>query len=286
LYAQINTEILDISARNNYWKPYQCFFRYFQLSQYEKNALKLNEPFLELGGGDGIFTNMMLELGVVGGNIISTDINLSHLKKAKELRNDTYLKLDITALPFKDESVQTIYSNGVLCCLNSKLDSDVELVIQESCRVLKEGGIFIASVATNYFNENLSVYRLLKKLNLKSFADRYIKKFEERLSHHSIFNEEKWIELFEHAGLTVKNIGHFFSPRQGYWYGILTLKIFNLFSVIKLIKLNLIKNLSTNILKFLFKKIYTPQLNNDAGENRSGYIVIFSQKEKQFNIST
>lgn len=276
--SQIKTEILDISARNNFWKPYQFFFRYFQLCQYEKYTHELVEPYLELGSGDGIFTNMMFELGLVSGSVISTDVNIRNLNKGKEIRNGTYLNLDAAHLPLKDESVNTVYSNGVLCCLFSKLHSDIERVIIESYRVLKEGGIFINSVATNYFNENLSVFKLLNKLGLNSIANKYIEKFENRLSHHNVFKEEEWIGMIKDRGFTIKNIGYYFTPWQGYWYGIMTLKLFNVISVIKLIKLRFIKNLCATILKYLFRKIYTDAVNDDFSKERAGYILIIAQK--------
>ena len=273
-----NTDLLNIASQYNYWKPYQFFFRYFQLREYEKCKIELKNPFLELGSGDGTFTRMLFDLKKIKDTVISTDYNHQDLVTAKNNLSGNYARLDVCNLPFKNESVNTVFSNGVLCCLFSKLDKDVESVVKEGYRVLKGNGIFIISVATNYFNENLSTYNLLKKLRLNSIANWYIKKFEARLTHHNVYKIEKWLNILERNGFKIENVGNFFSPKQGFWYGILSLKIFNLYSFVKLIPSDKIKKLSADLLRSLFKNLINSEYNDSGKISKPGYIVIFAKK--------
>ena len=100
--------------------------------------LRAGERVLDLGSGSGM--DAFLAAALVGpcGAVTGVDITPEQLAKAERLRRDDHVAFErarIETLPFDDESVDVVISNGVV-----NLSADKARVFSEAARVLRPGG--------------------------------------------------------------------------------------------------------------------------------------------------
>lgn len=109
------------------------------------------DPLIDLGCGSGIFTQMLADRGF---ECIGVDLSHNLLRRGKQQRADlTFIQADVEALPFADNSVETI----VLSCLIHHLP-DPRQCARELHRVLKPNGRFVA-FDPNRLNPFMYLYR-------------------------------------------------------------------------------------------------------------------------------
>ncbi len=101
------------------------------------------ERVLEVGGGMGTDLSQFARYGAL---VTDLDLSLGHLSLARKnfsLRglNGSFLHADAETFPFRDESFDVVYSNGVIHHTPNTSD-----VVQEIYRVLKPGGKAIVMV--------------------------------------------------------------------------------------------------------------------------------------------
>lgn len=110
-----------------------------------------DKPLIDLGCGSGIFTQMLSERGF---ECIGVDLSHSLLRRGKQHQPQLdFIQADVEALPFADNSLDTI----VLSCLIHHLP-DPSRCIQELHRVLKPQGRFVA-FDPNRLNPFMYLYR-------------------------------------------------------------------------------------------------------------------------------
>lgn len=111
----------------------------------------LSSPLIDLGCGSGIFTQMLAARGY---ECIGVDLSHNLLHRGKQQRPDLmFIQADVEALPFADNSVDTI----VLSCLVHHLP-DPSNCAKELQRVLKPNGRFVA-FDPNRLNPFMYLYR-------------------------------------------------------------------------------------------------------------------------------
>ena len=171
--------MLEMATKTYYWKPMHAFFRSIELDLYHDSDVDFENPVLDLGCGDGRVIHILKETGLVKKPPYGIDISYSLLKKAK-LRNEylSIIQADANYLPFKDESFASIICNGVL----GSIPEGFEQPLKEANRILKKGGIFVATVPTDKFIDVLIIPKLLERLSHK-LSVRYIKKLNNRVLH-------------------------------------------------------------------------------------------------------
>lgn len=110
-----------------------------------------HSPLVDLGCGSGIFTHMLASRGF---DCIGVDLSHTLLRRGKTQHSDLgFIQADVEALPFADNSVETI----VLSCLIHHLP-DPSQCIKELHRVLKPNGRFVA-FDPNRLNPFMYLYR-------------------------------------------------------------------------------------------------------------------------------
>jgi SAM-dependent methyltransferase len=169
-------------------------------------SLELPEPVLDLGCGDGLFASLLF-----AGR--SRPVGVDSFRPSLELarRSGAYRALamaDVAALPFRDGSFATVFSN----CVVEHLD-DPASAFAEVRRVLQPGGRFVFTVPSERFKELLFWPRVLSRLGLRGLARRYGEMINRLLVQKHLLPASRWRELLAAAGLRALRLQPYASPR-------------------------------------------------------------------------
>jgi len=142
---------------------------------------------LDLGCGEGEIAKE-----VFGGNcnkgqsfVTGLDNDKEMVRKARE--SGVYNKVilgDAGKMDLKDGEVDLVFSNSVLEHI-----SHLEKVLKEVSRVLKPGGLLIATMPSHKLGEYIGWGRLYSFL------------FNKKYDHYHLYSKEKWGKLLKEAGL-------------------------------------------------------------------------------------
>ena len=180
--------------------------------------IPLKEPILDLGCGDGHFVTATFDRQI--------DFGLDpwfHPLQEAERRKAYHSCINAigSEMPFDSEYFSTVISNSVLEHIE-----DVDAVLLDSWRVLKPSGKLIICVPNDGFSANLSVARLLDKLNLKRLAGAY-RHFFNRISRHKHCDSpQQWVTRLKLHGFTIRKWWNYFSPTAlavlewGHYFGL------------------------------------------------------------------
>ena len=182
--------------------------------------LPFKKPVLDVGCGDGFFTNVTFAKNFQfprptshgrspGGRAISNfqldaglDLQDSRIEEARKL--NIYKKLVIyngKKIPLPDNSFNTVVSNCVL-----EHVEDVETVLTEIYRVLRPGGVFITTVMARPWEEHLFGTRI--------FGSFYKKWMRKKQVHLNLFTCQKWNQVFQKAGFQREICEGYLSPQS------------------------------------------------------------------------
>jgi ubiquinone/menaquinone biosynthesis C-methylase UbiE len=263
--------VLEMATKTYYWKPMHAFFRSIELDLYHDSDVDFENPVLDLGCGDGGVIRILKETGLVKKPPYGIDISYSLLRKAK-LRNEylSIIQADANYLPFKDESFASIICNGVLCSILEGFEQP----LKEANRILKKGGIFVATVPTDKFDDVLIIPKLLERLSHK-LSVRYIKKLNNRASNFHMYSPQEWKKRIEDNGFIVLKTKSFFSRQAGFVWSILSIQAFRIFGLLSFIRNKYLVKTVSAMLENVFKKIYQEQPREMSDY---GYIFIIARK--------
>lgn len=189
---------------------------------------KYKSPTLDLGCGDGHFAaNTFHEKPQVG-----IDINYQLVNKAKSYHGHThYIQCFGDKLPFESGYFSRIVSNSVLEHIE-----DLDAVIEETARVLKDGGDFLFCVPNQNFLSSLSIASGLDRVGLKGLANLYRTFFNRISRHYHCDSPDVWQDRLRRYGFTVEAWWHYFSPEAfhvlewGHYFGLPSLIIHWMFN--------------------------------------------------------
>lgn len=126
------------------------------------------EPILDLGCSDGKFASLWSGAGGRPVRVLGCDLSLAELRRARAAPSPLQVFAgDGGWLPLRDRSLGTVIANSMLTHV-----PDVNAVLTEIARVLRPGGLLIASVPGPAFEDQLASVRILRGLRLHWLAHR------------------------------------------------------------------------------------------------------------------
>ena len=192
-------------------------WRAWEVAAYRR--FKLAEPVLDLACGDGSFFRLTWpEIR----DVVGIDLDKGAAERAQSSGvYRTVENVSASELPFENNSFESVFSN----CALEHMD-DIEGVLREANRVLRQKGQFLLSVVTDHFLDWTPLPFLTGVLG---FPERWAALQEDYLSYHHLRNPfpvEEWIRLFEVAGFVVEEhipilpdtFAHFFLFLDQLWH--------------------------------------------------------------------
>lgn len=150
--------------------------------------LKMPTSVLVLGCGSGEENLNIKKIIRPNGLVIGVDIDLSSLKKNKDSAG--FIQMDATALGFKDNSFDCIFSYHVL-----EHVEDYHKVLSEAKRILKPGDFFLLGTPNKrrllgYINVDVALSKKIR-WNIDDYLMKIRGKFENRYGAHAGFYAEE-----------------------------------------------------------------------------------------------
>lgn len=168
--------------------------------------LSLPEPVLDVGCGDGHFTQMAFPGRTIAAGI---DPWWGPLQKATRTRQyQILLQAMGDRLPFPDASFSSAFSNSVLEHI-----PDLDPVLQEVNRVMKPAAPFIITTPSHFFTSFLGGGEFFDRLRLRGMADRYRDFFNFISRHAHTDSPEIWAERLARSGFAVDRWQYYFSRK-------------------------------------------------------------------------
>ena len=180
---------------------HRAMLRAVEARLFAELAPDLAEPIVDIGSGDGTFVEIVLP----GKTVYGIDPLLPDTREA--LGRQVYAGLSIAngrALPFADGQFAGAISN---CVLEHVIPLDETLA--ETARVLRPGGLFVASVVGNRFPKDLLGTWLLNAVGLD--GARYGDWFNKISYHCNTFSRAAWSARFAEAGFAVVSVRPYLS---------------------------------------------------------------------------
>lgn len=220
-----NKELSDIFHEivRLYWlRPESALFRFVEAKILHKYINKyMLYPMLDMGCGEGLFTSILFGARIneaydnyesidmdqndpynryteVAGDFlvsrpspigVGIDIKENSVRKARDLAvYDSVDTGDIRNLPYDDSSFLSVFANMI----DDIKDSDLEMVFNEACRVLKSDGCFVFTTPNEKFLDYMYYYNKKDKID--------ILKYDKGRSEWIPRAKSLWIELSDKFG--------------------------------------------------------------------------------------
>jgi SAM-dependent methyltransferase len=178
----------------------EAYWRAFELQKLRelRDAWRVGAPVLEIGCGSGAFTSLLFTQ--VDDAI---DVNLRAVERARS--SGVYRRvhhMDGGEMSFASSAYGTVLANCVLEHIPT-----LDHVLADSLRVLRPGGVFLATVPLVDMNNHLLVR-----------APWYAELRRSQLTHVNLLSDEQWIATFRRAGFAeVHSYPYLFGRDIGFW---------------------------------------------------------------------
>jgi SAM-dependent methyltransferase len=167
-------------------------------------GLELPGPILDLGCGDGQFASIAFEHPLE----VGLDPWAGPIHEARQYGIYKLLVQGNGAdMPFPDAFFGSAISNSVLEHI-----PNLELVLDETSRVLKPGARFIFCCPNHNFLPSLSIARGLDRMGFHGPAERYRAFFNRIARHHHCDSPDTWKSRLEQAGFDLDQHWSYFPP--------------------------------------------------------------------------
>lgn len=168
------------------------------------STVKLRHPILDIGCGFGEFARGFFDTKVD----IGIDIAQKDLSIAKECGKYKRVVLaDARKMPFEDDTFASIFSISTLEHITNP-----QKAIKESFRVLKKGGILVATIETDAVDSQTFYRGTLEKIGLHSASKFLLKKYNSFFHRNVIVNKNVWLNYFKKTGFLIERAEDIISP--------------------------------------------------------------------------
>lgn len=195
--AQLSSKDWLEAISNKFDHPAIVLWRAIELKTIDRalNNRKLQEPILDLGCAEGKIGNLLFK----GNSVIGLDNCWELLKNNKE--RDIYRALilaDGCSMPYKSAVFASVFSNCVIEHI-----PDIDSLLSETARVLKDNGMLVFTVPSHKFGEFLFFTTIFENMKLKRLADWYKKKRNKLLNHFHCYDHNQWRVIVEKHGFNL-----------------------------------------------------------------------------------
>jgi ubiquinone/menaquinone biosynthesis C-methylase UbiE len=269
-----------IAVGHYYYRLSHAFFRSFELEVYAGARIHLKHPILDLGCGEGHFGMMLQQRGILDSIDVGLDYSFDDISEAKQNSpTASFIQGDLRTLPLKGNSIGSLFSNGVVCCMRTNNEADVDQALSEIQRVLVDDGLLVLTVATTQFNHNLIIPKILWKIGAAKLARQSMHRIALGLSHYQALAEEAWLRKLHDAHFNIEQVRYYFTPYQALWWNMFTLPPFSFwFKRLKNPLLRPIQPITACLLARFFSMILMAQNPLDPNPSRAGYLLILARK--------
>jgi len=182
------------------------------------HQIRLPEPVLDLGCGDGHFASVAFDQPTT----IGIDPSLASLREAAGFRSYRWLTAATgERLPFAAASFASAFSNSVL-----EHVLPLQQVLGELARVLRPGAKFVFTVPNPGYLEYLSLPRWLRRVGARRAAARYAEWFRVVTRTVNLEWESDWARRLDDAGFRLQRSVRYFPPAAlqalewGHYFGV------------------------------------------------------------------
>ena len=166
-------------------------------------SIDLSGDLLDVGCGDGNFSELIFDEPVTAG----IDPWWNPLKKSQKAGMYEVLAQAMgDRMPFNDATFDHAFSNSVLEHI-----PDIQPVLNDVSRVLKENGRFVITTPSHYFTEYLGGAGFFERIGMDSMAEQYRKFFNGISRHAHTDPPEVWAERLAQAGFEIERWQYYFS---------------------------------------------------------------------------
>ena len=215
---------LDI-LKNEFDHPAIVLWRAVELRHIEEFLKKheLSLPILDLGCAEGKIAGALFEDKKLIGLDNSWEL-ISENKKANIYK--ALILADGCRMPFKNSTFGSVFSN---CVIEHILD--IDNVLKEVSRVLKDNGVFLFTVPSHKFGDFLFFSKVFKNLGLKRLAQWYGKKRNTQLNHFHCYDHNRWKQMFKEKGLELIEYRYYMTEEETFVWDFLAAVVFVLRSI-------------------------------------------------------
>lgn len=175
------------------------FWRAQELSLFSMHKDLLLRPLLDLGCGDGSFASVLFEEIDYG---LDNDPCAIRIAEGYKIYH-SLLQTTESSIPLGDDAVNSIISNSVFEHL-----TDVNGMLSECHRVLRDGGIMIFTVPVAQFERDLAYYvgwKTSRRINREYY-------------HHNLLEPHDWVSLLHRHGFTELAVKSYQPNWFTFWY--------------------------------------------------------------------
>lgn len=265
---------LDISIKYYFWKLCMAYHAAFELKCYHDSVIFPEGLILDLGCGDGTFTEMLQELLGFKGTLIGIDLDRSNVVRAarKKLYRQV-MQLDACDLAFKDKCFDMVFSNAVLALVWP----NPEEAIREVRRILKSGGTYVCTVPTDLSEQHHYFAELLRKIRLNGLESKFRTRLNSRLCRVTALPPDGWRRIFEENELSVKKVIPYISEQVSRRWSIMTFTPLRIMGLLRYLPLRSIQRLVSRVMKWLMVGSYN-RLAEMKDVEYGDYIMIIAQR--------
>lgn len=162
-------------------------------------GLDLRGSVLDIGCGDGLFTDILFEGRRSEVHLTGVDMDYSEVRLAR--RRGCYDQVLVASgglLPFPAETFDVVLCNSVLEHIPHP-----GTVLREMRRVLKPGGTLVLTLPSTRLEHFFFYTMLLNAIGLSNLGKSYADLKNKSWKHFNLWPESRWRETLTHQGFTV-----------------------------------------------------------------------------------